>query len=344
VLDELHQVIADAPHAARPIAERLLADPCAALIGTVLPRVTLAAAALPEPRDTWLIPAGVVPPREVESATSIERLLGCPFSWVTQYAAGLRPGWAAEVPEGARLVGLLAHQLAKEIFQPGAPPSSADAKAQAEARIPSLLEEMGAPMLAPGAAAELARLRTDLPTAMAALARLIADKGLTVEATERKVRAENTPAPGQALAGRVDMLLRKPDDGRAVLDLKWAGSDRYRRAEIAEGRAVQLAAYVGLVGAGEDAGFFMLSQRRAVATGASVFGGQPAPALRDTWRIAVDSIATRRATLASGTLRAPGVTWDDKSPPPDPDGVALRPPPPCRYCDAARLCGKEAVR
>lgn len=344
VLDELYQVLADAPPSVRPVAERLLADPAATLLGTTLPRVTLDEAALPQPRDAWTIPVDAVPPRAVESATSIERMLGCPFSWVAQYAAGLRPGWAAEVPEGARLVGLLAHQLAEEIFAPGAPPAPEVAKRAAEARLPSLLDEMGAPMLTPGAAAELARLRADLPGAMAALAELLAKRALVVEATETKHRAEDTPAKGQALEGRVDMLLRKPDGGRAVLDLKWARSARSRRAEIEEGRAVQLAAYVGLVGAGEDAAFFMLGQRRAVATSASVFGGQDSPGLRETWQDAIASIATRRATIASGTLLAPGVGWDEKKRPPNPDALPLLAQPPCRYCDAARLCGKEALR
>jgi ATP-dependent helicase/nuclease subunit B len=344
LLDELREMLAGAPSAVKPQAEPLLGDPAAKLMGTKLARVPLASAALPQARADWTIPANAVSIRPVESASSLERLLGCAYGWVGHYAARLRPGRAAEVPQGAQLVGLLAHKLAQEIFTPGTPPAPGAARAAAEARLPGLLDEMAAPLLAPGAAGELARLRTDLPRAMEALALLIAKHGLTITGTEVERETKAALGTGQDIAGTIDLLLARPDGRAAVLDMKWAGTDRYRRAEVLEGRAVQLAAYVGLVGAGEDAGFFMLAQCRVLATDASLFGGRPAPGLPDTWQRTLLARQARLATIGAGTLHAIGIGWDDRKKPDDPDAAAVRTNPPCRYCALPRLCGKEAMR
>jgi len=281
--------------------------------------------------------------REEESASSIERLLGCSYSWVGHYAARLRPGRAAEVPQGSQLAGLLAHRLAQEIFQPGAPPAPASARSAAAKRLPDLLEEMAAPFLAPGNAAEVARLREDLPNAMEAIAALLNQHGLRVEGAEVRRTAMNVPAVGQRFAGTIDLLLRGPSGGLAVLDFKWTPrTDRYRRTDVRKGHAVQLAAYVALVGAGNDAAFFMLSQRRVLAPGGSIFPGGEGPALTTTWSDALAAHLTRLATIDGGKLRAQGVGWKETDP--DADGAALALKPPCRFCALSRLCGLEVVR
>jgi len=344
LLDELREVLAGAPPAVKPQAEPLLGDAVALLMGTKLARVPLALAALPQARADWTIPAKAVSQRPLESASSLERLLGCAYAWVGHYGARLRPSRAAEVPQGAQLVGLLAHRLAQEIFTPGSPPAPGAARASAEARLPGLLDEMAAPLLAAGAAGELAQLRSDLPRAMEALAALIAKHRLTVTGTEVMREAKAALGSGQDFAGTIDLLLARPDGRAAVLDMKWSGTDRYRRAELLEGRAVQLSAYVGLVGAGEDAGFFMLAQRRVLATEASIFGGRAAPGLADTWQRTLSARRARMATIDGGTLRALGIGWDDKKKPDDPDTAEVRTNPPCRYCALTRLCGHEVIR
>lgn len=341
-LDELRECLAKAPSSTRPQAEQLLADPQARLLGVMLARVGIAAATLPKARQAWTIPTASVAQREVESASSIERLLGCSYAWVGQYAARLRPGRVAEIPQDQQLAGLLAHRLAQEVFQPGLPPAPDVAQATAEGRLPALLEEMAAPFLAPGSAAEVARLREALPQAMRALAELLAKHGITVIETEAQREAMDVPEPGQRFIGTLDLLLQGPEGQSAVLDLKWTRTDRYRRAEVRDGQAVQLAAYVGLVRAENNAAFFMLAQRSVIAPEGSIFAGGEGPGLLATWQDALASRRARMATLAAGTLRAQGVGW--KQGHADADGATLAGRPPCRVCDFARLCGQEAVR
>ena len=342
ILDELRESLPTAPPGVRPQAELLLADPAPRLLGVTLARTSIAAAALPQARPVWTIPAASVARREMESASSIERLLGCSYAWVGQYAARLRPGRAAEIPQDQQLAGLLAHRLAQEIFQPGPPPAPGAAQTAAEQRLPALLGEMAAPFLAPGSAAEVARLRQDLPQAMRALAELLAKHGLSVIGAEAQREAADIPEPGQRFVGTLDLLLQSPGGQSAVLDLKWTRTDRYRRAEVREGRAVQLAAYVALVGARNDAAFFMLAQRRVIAPQGSIFAGGEGPALMTTWQDALAARQARMATLGAGTLRAQGVGWKEGDM--DADGAALSCPPPCRVCEFGRLCGQELVR
>ena len=353
LLDEVDALLeaGKAPAACMPVAEELLGDAQARLLGTRLPRAELARAALPAPRATWTIPRGRVAARATESASSLELLLGCPFAWAARHSGKLSPGRRAEIPDSARLVGLLAHRLAQEIFVPGAPPEPAAARAAALARLPGLMAEMAAPILAPGAAAEREAMERALPEAMQELASLVARHGLRVTGAEVTRDAQDMPARGQRFTGALDLLLERADGRSVVIDLKWSRSDRRRRAEVEEGRALQLAAYARLVGAGEDAGYFMLAQRRIHAPPGALFGGggERVPSLAATWAQASASAERRMAGLDGGRLHATGVAaeWKDGKPPrdvPDPDAVEMRLEPPCHFCAFGRICGKEALR
>ena len=82
----------------------------------------LASVAPPEARAEWMAPINSIHPREFESASSLEALLSCPLQWTLKYASRLRPGVRQSLPKMDNLVGTLAHRIAQEIFQPGAPP------------------------------------------------------------------------------------------------------------------------------------------------------------------------------------------------------------------------------
>jgi hypothetical protein len=186
---------------------------------------------------------------------------------------------------------------------------------------------------------------------MQALAELVARHGLRVAGAEVTRDAQDMPARGQRFTGTLDLLLERADGRSVVIDLKWSRSDRRRRAEVEEGRALQLAAYARLVGAGEDAGYFMLAQRRIHAPPGALFGGggERVPTLAATWAQASASAERRMAGLDGGRLHATGVAaeWKDGKPPkdvPDPDAVEMRLEPPCHSCAFGRICGKEALR
>jgi len=332
--------------ASRPAAEGLMAVPYASLAGRTLPRVLVAQRFLPEARAEWSIPAGLTLNRNAHSATSIEELLGCPFAWVLKGAARLSPGRRAEVADGERLIGLLAHRLAAELFPPGPPGNPQAVRAAAEARMPRLVEQTAAPLLQPGAATEQVRMSERLPVAMEKIALLLGQAGLTVVGAEADRTAPNMPEADESLVGTIDLLLEDADGRPALLDLKWTRAGHRYQNRLEQGLAIQLSAYARLAAAGERAGYFLLADAEAFCLPGGRLGtavGSTAPTLDATWAGTLTSRQLRMATIRTGTLRALGVGLDLKKPAPDPDGVPTRPMPACNFCEFGRLCGAEPM-
>lgn len=329
-----------------PTAEELLGGADLALAGTVIQLVPAEARDLPKPSAVWNVPVGLTLSRDTYSATSIESLLGCPFAWVLAGDAGIRAGRSAEIADGERLIGQLAHRLAAELFQRGGIRDPQEIKNAAAERLPALVEEAAAPLLQPGAAAERARMSERLPIAMQRIAGLLSSSGLAVVGAEVARGAQDMPEVGERFEGRVDLLLEDEDGRPAVLDLKWTRRAATYTGLLQDGAAIQLAAYARLVGAGERAAFFLLRDGEAFSTPLSGLGtpsAATAPTLVDTWERAIASRRLRLTTVRNGTLRALGVDYDQRNPGLDPDGVTLRPPPPCMFCAFGRLCGKTVV-
>jgi hypothetical protein len=339
-------VLLDPNPSLRPRAEALLMQAVPRLAGIALPRVAADSLGLPLAKAMWQTSASITVKREPDSATALEMLLACPFNWSLHYRAGLRPGRFAEVAEDDQLIGLLAHALAAELLPPEAPvPAPQDLAARARHRLETLVEEAAAPLLHPGAAGELARLRERLPQAMAAIGRLLAEGGYDVVQAEAGRDAANMPEPGESFHGAIDLLLKDGAGRYALLDLKWSRRGRRYRERLQQGQAVQLAAYAQLVGAGERAAYLLLADAQALSASDAMPGVQAveaAPTLDATWSEARASRSQRAASLADGKLLALGI-FDGKKQPADPDGATLAPQPPCRFCDNARLCGWKVM-
>lgn len=125
---------------------------------------------------------------------------------------------------------------------------------------------------------------------------------------------------------------------------RWQKRDKYRRAEITDGVAIQLAVYAKHVdGAAQDiaTGYFMLRQKRFV-TNATHFAGSVVAVngespgdtwikVSGAWRQAMDEISSGkvRATFDSNGL-AQSKFADD----------ILLTPPKCDYCDYQVLCAR----
>jgi hypothetical protein len=344
LVHELAPLLAPNP-ALRPRAEALTTMANPVLAGVALARAPATPAALPTAWAVRHLGAPISVRRETDSATALELLLGCPFAWVMQHRARLREGRFAEIAEDSRLIGLLAHRLAKEVLPPGAPPPLDALARQAAARLRSLIEETAAPLLQPGAAAERAGVLDALPRAIAELGRLLREGELELVEAEATRSHPDLLGPGEALEGNIDLLLRDAKGRAALLDLKWSRALRSYRQRLRDGCAVQLAAYAALVGAEERAAYVLLAVPTVVGGPSGLRGFQPeadARSLAATWVAVRESRAKRGASLAAGRLQALGI-YDGNEPPPDPDDAPLALEAPCRFCAYGRLCGKEAV-
>jgi RecB family exonuclease len=308
------------------------------------------------PQWLWELPAGTVPLTRTLSATAIEAMLECPLRWTFEYAAGLRPGAAAEGADERAMIGDLAHRLLQgEVLYPSDTSFDALSPEQAEARVAAAFDARvateAAPLLLPGQRVTLARARRQIVAAAPALVRALRAGGwrpvLHAEAEFQGVFA------GQPTAGRADLVVQREDGVRAVIDLKLTG--RRPDAKLRSGEALQLALYAQ--GFGQQGGlargaYFAIEAGQLLATDPVDFP-EPAshvtgPDLGETllageraWQWWTAHVAAGRV-VANGRVERPGegVAWlVEQTGADDFDGPWRRAGPYCAGCSQRRLCG-----
>ncbi len=320
--------------------ESALALPELTFAGATIGRQAIMPKGLPAARFSWPTPDGFAAriAQVTESATSLESLFSCQLMWALRHVARLRPGRVRSIPDANQLLGNLAHAIAREMFQPGAPPTPHDAGRMTSDLLEGRIDQLAAPLRHPEMAEELNFARRRLPVAMEALALCLADNQLRVEATEQQV--SGTFETLLALRGAVDLVARDRAGNAVIVDLKWTRSERTRIEEIASGRAVQLATYGALVSGNEPyrAGYFLLNQRQFATLASNGLVGRPVEGARDfpeTWAAIVAGWRIWRDAAIAGSILAMGVEGATSQLPAD---LGIDREVRCDRCEYATLC------
>lgn len=277
----------------------------------------------------------------MESITSIKKMVECPLAWALDYGAGIRPGALDILPDDGKLIGTLAHAVVESLFERRKDWLPEEAGAEANKLFDSLAIQTAAPLLRPGYAVEYERAKARVSDSIRLLIQMISDAGLTVRGVEEEVVV--TFAPGQDFGGYLDLVLEDAKGRSVILDLKWSTRDTYRRKEVQEGRALQLAAYTWLEEqAGRTslgAGYFMLRQQSLLFTDLYPFSDAhhvPGSDLKQTWVELRNAYDQRMEQLEKGDVLVRGIpagTGDtDIDPMPQVE-------PGCRFCEYRSLCG-----
>jgi hypothetical protein len=293
---------------------------------------------LPGPRVDWNGPA--VPLREVESPSSLEKLLGCSLLHALTHAGGLWPGRAGTLPDGTLLLGSVCHSVLERVLaRTGFTPD--EAAEEAERLFDAAGPFLGASLFLPGAERDRAVARRAVRDAARQLVALAARLGVAKVEVERALEA---PWPGGTVRGRADLVLTSP---AGVVDLKW--SKGIRRELLRNGGALQLAAYARLL-EHEDGlralppvAYYILRDAVLLAQGDDDFPGAEAvggPPPRDVWAAVESAALAARERLARGELASPGLVQDEEARAALTD-EGLFVPAPCRYCDHGALCGRD---
>lgn len=279
--------------------------------------------------------------REVESPSSVERLLGCSVAWALGYPASLKPGLAA-APSTANplLFGSLTHALLAEVFsQETRDPDRAAALAEElfDRWLPTDYEILGLPRYQ----VERATVRRTAAESARELVRLANKHHATIAAVEQEVEVV---ANGQRIRGRIDLLWSQPD---LVIDMKWGKT--WYQGLMKHGTQVQLAAYAAAEaarGSFPETAYFVLLDRSLLVERGGVLeqdGSAPGTSTASAvWASTVASLGVRTSELSAGRLAAPGASGDDVKPAWSPDGLQVAPR--CGYCEYAKLCGRSAAR
>src|SRR5690606_35211673 len=117
-----------------------------------LPMEPAPVAPLPPGRRQWQLDPTLIRPRvAAESASSLEKLIGCPLHWTLEYQAGLRTASRNGLASGPLLYGKLGHRLLEELHHGRAFDGAPEAVRQsAEETFDRLLELEGATLLMAG--------------------------------------------------------------------------------------------------------------------------------------------------------------------------------------------------
>lgn len=305
--------------------------------------------ALPAPRRAWSVAPGRIARRERESPSSVEKLFGCPFAWVLDYAAKLESADSAQVEDAssARLLGSLLHAIMNRLFA-GPPLTGAEAAAAARDVFDRDGPRLVASLFLPGSDARREHVRRVAAATAQSLFDWMIAKNLRVTATEEPLAGQ---AFGAAFVGNVDLVLGgQPGDAHhsRIVDLKWGGANR-KREMLEAGAAVQLAAYAYLEAQGREpfapVGYYVMDGQRLLTTQPEAFQAAEAvegPSPEVTWRRVQATHAHEWKNVDAGRLTARGITTEGEDKPiekPKVEGDLLRIPPPCRWCDYHGLCG-----
>lgn len=320
-------------------AEDLLSKESVQVAQRVIPRRRLDIASLPVPIPAWELPASIASHLDTrrESATSFEILVSCQLRWILQHVVRLPSGNLREIPEARQLFGTVAHELSHRVLI--GEPDPEQVRAVTAETIDEVIEQIAAPLLQPGLSQELAFAKERIPAALAELAQILRDKGLSVSETELPLEVDFDDGP--KVSSRLDMLVHDVAGDPRIIDLKWTGTAKYRRDEIAEGRAIQLATYSRLVNpvGGVPAGYYLLNQGQLLAESGSPIATvaiEVTGNLDETWHALVESWRAWSNLARVGQAVATGVEGSIAHVPPE---VGIEPEKdPCRFCDFRRLC------
>ena len=305
------------------------------------------------PHGVWRLPEDSLPLDRTLSATQIENLLSCPMRWVLSYAAGLRPGGVATLPNLRGMIGTFAHALLQEhvLFAPDVPFADLSPEQARDRVLVAFDARVGleaVPLQLPGRGALLARIRTEIADGAGALVTALRAGGWT-PVGEAEAPVEGTFA-GHPFEGRADLVVQRADGRRAVVDLKIGGTSP--GTKLQQGRAIQIALYArGLDGERDTSGaYFLIEDGRMLTTDEASF---PAPAwhlagpdlvetLRDAERawgwwersLRAGVVVPLGEHVEEGGLAAAALAAGEEAPAGPWNSVKA----PCGWCDQRRLC------
>lgn len=318
--------------------------------------------AAPEPvAATRKIPEAVVPAPEKLSYSQMSTLIGCPMKWALQYHAGLRLPESQAIPEGNQMIGSLCHRIIEELYKEGGWIDADEARGKAENLFDELVPSMASELLLDGQSIRRQRTRHAVIEAVGRLVAAVNGCRLRVERTEAPLEGRLATETGDIFfSGFSDLLLRDEDGRTFVLDLKWSNSSKYKKKEVEDGRALQLAVYAWMLRSAEPsvpvhAGYFMLAQGEML-TDSPALEKEPiasARTLEETWELGETEVEEAVERLGSGVLEAKGVKELQEARERKIKSDKLREElekrsleegwlyisPPCKFCDFGHLCG-----
>lgn len=299
---------------------------------------------LPTPNITTEVEVGAIQKPEKLSFSQMNTMLGCPSRWALNYHAGLKSMDSLSLPTGNQMIGSLCHKILEDLYTPLRTWKTAAAKVRASELFDMRVPQMAAELLEPGRELEKERYRLDVCRAVETLISAIDKAGLTVVATEGEVDGKDLD--GIPFRGYIDLMLEDDEGNTFVIDLKWSGSTKYKKQEVEEGKALQLASYAWLLrkdnGDWAPGAYFMLAQGELL-TDDSRFESkliESPRSAKEVWDFGAQTWSAQFEQMQQGLVEASGLIDEKELKAAREESGLMYSSPPCHFCDFGKLCGK----
>jgi hypothetical protein len=284
-------------------------------------------------------------------------LLGCSLAWVLGKKSQLHVADAASIPTDNQMLGTFAHKVV-EVLHNSLRPQNRSVPDEPEIRrvVEELLPHYASELLLPGQRRRRAAITATLVASINTFFSQLSRGGITLQDVEREFEKDiRLSAAGEefsvAVNGSADAVGIDTEGRTVVVDLKWTNNAKYRREEIQQGTALQLALYQWAFHTGDtppdDPTAFYLLKQGAFASAHAHFGTALPRAVEpeQLWTQAVRAAEFTVEEVLAGRITAtqPADDARDEDAPDraqlDADAGRHHIKPPCRFCDFGVLCG-----
>lgn len=321
--------------------------PKVSVFGEPTERVALNQRNIPDAIRTWRVPENVVFPRQEESATSFEGLIGCPVKWTFRYAANVKPGSALSLPNESLMLGNLGHMILETLINEKSDWAEQEVQQKVGELFDKLTPTLAAPLLEPQNSILRNETRTNLQKSLQQFFKVINQAGVRIQHTEldrQKAWNENVE-----FKGRLDLVGETRTGKKILFDAKWSRKPNNYKARL-ENISVQLTLYHWLLADHENeelpVAYFMLRSGQFfslphddVPEDYHVQG----PSLLESHGVLRKSVEDVWLQLQKGTIIAAGIPPRETADSQAKDSFESIIDPPCKFCEYQNLCGVRRV-
>jgi len=291
------------------------------------------------------------------SFSQLSTLLGCSLAWVLGKKSQLHVADAASIPTDNQMLGTFAHKVV-EVLHDSLLPQNRAVPDEPEIRrtIEELIPHYASELLLPGQRRRRAAMTATLVASINTFFSQLSRGGIMLQDVEREFEKDlRLSAAGEvfsvAVKGSADAVGVDTEGRTVVVDLKWTNNAKYRREEIQQGTALQLALYQWALHSGDappdDPTAYYLLKQGAFASSHTHFG-TPLPRAVEPAQLWTEAVAAAEFTIEevlagriTATQPADDARAEDALDRAQADAGAGRHhvKPPCRFCDFGVLCG-----
>ena len=190
--------------------------------------------------------------REVESASSLDKLINYPFDYVMEYCLGIKDKKIADPNNLTNVQGTVYHRFIEKLFKDGDSVRSMQvvkgmvaSAQQMEALFEESVDECGMILREPRCVSQYLEVKAQILGNIGVLLDIIEKNRLSVIGVE--VKYDDVPfvkykGEDIKLRGSVDMLLEDSKGGKVIFDFKYSSGTKYLD-KLKKNKSVQLAVY-----------------------------------------------------------------------------------------------------